>query len=614
MSRPLHVFLIFGSSCTLFTFSSASHAEGAATFSLDELDAAFQDRSKPFPKHMLDSSNLQVTSLESSLSRKNKKDKDQEEDAQSDQEDEEYTAPQMETQMGQLLRGTLSIAGFEFAVSLNRQSFRKKWVSNWLKRKVDTTDVTNMRHRWGQSGFGKRKYWEASAELWFKLLRYPPILLDGQDKHKRRTAARHKDDGMKGDLEAVLQQGWIGKVPIKGWWNNEFGHFRGEVEEKDVSDLSWLHYALLPWKNLDMRFDNDGAHCTADFRVEAWKLFGFIGKSDEFRSLVFRLDGIYPQQMPARVFQGMAELYDVTYSTRLDLDSCIGQDKAEERLPGNQDVFICPLEMRPLALMNMGKTSNLSSASSEKAKMYNSPPFANEVAGPWFTYIGMKGSLNLRFEANGAGNYVAAPQSSNCKGMNPCPFIQKESFTVQLLHEAVLFEPHEHKKEHYGLKTKKNKAKKEEEEEDDDFAAEGETPYTFFMFPIYEDAVMQDRPYGTNLQAITSLFKSVPPILPPLPAENDTFADDGRYMPPLYSHEAAKIERQKQKIKEMEIQLTVSDQRIAHLKEQLPACEGKVHNSVKASAMTDSEPDDSNSWADGSFVEVSEKEHAYQRE
>lgn len=340
------------------------------------------------------------------------------------------------------------------------------------------------------------------------------------------------------------------------------------MDHKNVSDLSWMHNAMLPWKDLDMRFDNEGVHCRADFKNEQrWlitKIFSLGLAKDHTHYVIFRLDSLNdkgpskrnaksvlpPKEDVTRVYQGMWESQsgglanDITYSTTMRLDDCFkeadGQDQA--------DFFQCPLEMRPIALDNLAKADNQSNASKttgiifKKEKVTISTRYQQKagLGGPWFTYMGMKGKVNLRFDENGNGDYDANPMSSSCWGENPCPFIDpKQHFKAQFLDEVIMLEP-----------------------------KQGET---MFLYPIFNDELMHDNPSGTNMQAITSHVKSIPPI-----RENeDNDSDDN-----MHSEGSSGSEEGQRQMHELEAELDEKNAKITKLKEGLRMCgsDGGEHN------------------------------------
>lgn len=416
-------------------------------FTEDELHAALDDHEQPVPDHMMPSALAQ----------------------KEEHEYEKMVVTTVRGTQGQKLRGILDLMGYAFAMDMNRQAWRKEKKSKFFSVRNETDD-------------NKRKgtWYEAIGQLNFKLLRYPEDEDSQATKGRHRTAKkagirrRRKDPYTETeDLQQILMQGFVGTVELRGWWNDATMHFRGEAEKilGDENMLAWLQHAYLPWKRLDMRWDAEGAHCRFDFNYEgkAW-----WGMGDKQSWGMFRLDAVNPREDTERVFQGLSFMRSVLFSTTMRLDQCVQGSQSES--------VACPLEMRPISLVKTDGEDD-----HKLAERFNAPPYATEgyvtKGGPWFTYIGVKGKLNLLWVPNGAGNYQGNPMSSECWGQSPCPSIVHEHFMGQFLKQLVLIHQ-----------------------------TDSPTPQTFFLYPIFDDNAMMANPDGTNWQGISSHIKSVPPM------------------------------------------------------------------------------------------------------
>jgi hypothetical protein len=471
------------------------------------------------------SSNFQVSLLDKSVQRKKKKDEDDgleeaedvlEEDDQRKQGQVEEAGQKfqmMREQDGVVLRGVIHVLGFDVAVYMNRMSVHKELHSNWLFSKKDKT-----------TGNSSRKFWLADYQMWFKLLHYADEAREPTGK--KRTAEKHKETGLQGDLEQVLSSGFIGSVKLVGFWNDAFSHFRlNEMKEKDVSDLSWMHYLMLPWKDLDCRFDTEGASCRADFIEESKGWWGRTFSSEPERFMNFRLDALSTQYDPAKAWVGVTAIDDVDYNVRLHYEQC---------QPLGKDSFECELEMRPLVVGNVGIKDDKESLEAREQKYISAA--GGLGGGPWFSYIGMKGVSNLKFTPDGKGNYQAVAMSSRCGENNPCPFIPHLAFRAQLLAHAVILD-----------------------------AQNGMEP--LMLFPVYNDLLMQEEPDGMNIGRLSQGMSSINPV-------SDAAADDEAATPSPGS------ERAQERVAAVQQKITEHQETLAHLIGELRDCRSKSGESL----------------------------------
>jgi len=376
-----------------------------ANFTNEEFNAAFDDHNTAMPAHMLDMSLFQS-------------------------EENNQTRLQMFNDTvvpghngGQILRGVLDFGGYAFAISMDRQSWSK----------VQNKD--------GWFSSMKAEKWEAKGEMYLKLIRYP------KDPKKQQTSERwrknhhyfSKNTKVNSYIDKYLQAGWAGKLSLVGWWNDDSMHFRGKAACVNKEDEQWLQHALLPWSEIDLRFDNDGVQAKFDYyhdrshlavagdvtlaiaTVGLSKLFGAnIGEKMGYR--VFRLDGLPAGEDPKRTYQGMIFLRGVLYSWVLKLDDCKWDGKPirkDGKWDPEKDRFQCIMEERPLLIM--GKDKKQIEANYRKA------PFGSSAPGQWFAAVGMVGENSLLFEKKvleGVGTaYSALSMSSSCWGQSPCPFV-----------------------------------------------------------------------------------------------------------------------------------------------------------------------------------------------
>jgi len=348
-------------------------------------------------------------------------------------------APSLPVTHGQILRGTLDFNGYAFAVHMDRQAWKKVYQKKMLKK-----------------GF-----WQAQGSMSFKLLRYPT------DEKAQATKGRKFKAG-KVDFQDISSKGWIGHVQLVGWWDDETNHFRGKAirEGKIKSQDDWLSHAMLPWRELDIRFDDEGAHCRFDWFKEKG-FFGKIGDAFTGKDMdygIFRLDALPANEDPSKVFVGMVYEKEILSEMTIRLDKCV---------PGQgSGTFRCGMEQRPI--------------STTRGLLYREPAHGNTGKGAWFTFMGTVGKLMLEFEPQG-GNYVAKPINAVCAGMDPCPFIVQDTFEVQMIDKQVLV-----------------RAK-------DAGAKQGGT---WFFYPIFDDKTMDVQPDTNNLQALDASRKSVIPEMP----------------------------------------------------------------------------------------------------
>lgn len=484
-------------------------------FSHDEFHAALADDSKPLPDHMKPSALFQEGSGSYTELFDSKK----------------VTFTKTRAQ-GQRLRGVLDFYGYAFAIDMDRQKWRKehrkKWFGGLFTGKKDETDGNKKKGEW----------WEAIGELNFKLLRYPDEEEKQHSAGRGRTAFNQKRKG-EVSLQQKLGEGFTGTVELRGWWNDATMHFRGKAEKFLSGDetIAWLLHAYLPWERLDMRWDDEGAQCRFDYKVEretnhnnwfsrqwAKTKDGVLGKTSKFG--IFRLDAVDAKEDVARVFSGMGLLRDMLYTTTLRLDQC------KEGSQGEKDVR-CPLEMRPISVIhNMMHGKIDEEAMAEK---FNAPPFGGSEGGPLFTYIGVKAYVDMYFTPNGAGHYTGTHQSSICWGESPCPSVAKDNFDAMFLKKEVVLHQHP-------------------------VAGDPGKDQTIFLYPIFDDHAMQSDPDLMNLQKFTSNVKSIPPMA--AASLEDGGKESGGHV----------AKKQQEKIKKMQEQLSAKNDEIKKLERQMDAC------------------------------------------
>jgi len=351
------------------------------------------------------------------------------------------------------LRGVLDFYGYAFALSMDRQQWRKQWVG-------------------GKTGYA------AYGKLSFKLLRYPQDEKDQVTKGRKKYKGKTKMCGQNIGLAGCLQKGWAATVELDGWWNDQTMHFTGKaITPYDGKDnmLDWLNHAMLPWREIDMRFDNTGAHCRFDW-YENKESFGdyfniFASSDRRWKFGIFRLDALPPNQDESRVYVGQIFTRKVLSVVTLRLNDCT---------TAKDGGFVCDLEQRPLMVSDDTNNNTL--------VLYDSPPFGSTGKGNWFVFIGMTGYLNLEFKPEPHGNYVATPQSSECWGNVPCPFIVSEPFAAQFQQKLVVL--------HQA-----------------NAAVEGganAVASSFLLYPIYDDMVMSANTDITNQQGWNPATQSLP--------------------------------------------------------------------------------------------------------
>jgi len=348
-------------------------------------------------------------------------------------------APSMPTEHGQILRGTLDFNGYAFAIHMDRQAWKKVYQKKTLSR---------------------GEFWQAQGSMSFKLLRYPKDEKDQASKGRKFKAG-------KVDLQDVIHKGWIGHVQLVGWWDDQTQHFRGKAvrEEKVKSQDDWLSHAMLPWREIDLRFDDEGAHCRFDWFMQKG-FFGKIGDAFTGKDMSFgimRLDALPANEDPSKVFVGMVYEKEILSEMTIRTDRCsTGKSKG---------AFICAMEQRPL--------------STTRAVLYREPAFGHTDKGAWFTFMGTVGKLLLEFTPEG-GNFVAKPVNAICAGLDPCPFIVAETFDAQIIDKQVLMRQRGGAAEQRG---------------------------TWFFYPIFDDNAMEINPNYDNLHGFDPQKTSVVPEL-----------------------------------------------------------------------------------------------------
>jgi len=374
-------------------------AKAKANFTEEEFTAAFDDHEASMPEHMLDMSLFQM-------------------------EENNQTRLQMFNNTGghnggQILRGSLDFGGYAFAISMDRQAW------------------TKVLNKDGIFSSFKDEKWEAKGEMFLKLIRYPKNAKDQQTKgrHWKNHNTFSKDTKVASYINKYLAAGWAGKINLVGWWNDETMHFRGKAEMVNEEDEQWLQHALLPWREIDLRFDNEGVQGKFDYYHDrsGWTIAGDVltlGLSRIFtRRLahqmeyrVFRLDGLPAGEDPKRTYQGMVFLRGVLYSWVLRLDDCQWDGKAirkDGKWDPEKDRFKCIMEERPLLLTGDNKKKIEAN--------YRKSPFGSSAGGQWFASVGMVGKASLLFEKKvleGVGTaYSGLSMSSSCWGQSPCPFV-----------------------------------------------------------------------------------------------------------------------------------------------------------------------------------------------
>jgi hypothetical protein len=409
-------------------------------------------------KQASESSNLQVSSFDEAVQRK-KKSKEDVEEEQSYEEKMKAEFEQLQQASGTVLRGVIHVLGFDVAVYMNRNAVSKTLHKNWFTWK---------RNKTSPSSGSSRTYWMAEFDMWFKLLHYDVDATAFQSRkktpwykawYKTDVVKKYADFGMKGDLHEIIKAGFVGKLRLQGWWNDFGSHFRlDEMEEKDVSDLSWMHYLGLPWKDLDCRFDSAGSLCVGHLHEDV--------QAGKARPIVFRLDALDPTYDPTKVWVGRTSLNGVIYDLKLNFETCI---------PG-PDWFQCPLGTRPMALED---SSDSPSSEDDRIEKYTSA--ADDMGGPWFTYMGMEGQAILKFVSDNKV-YKAEIMGTQCLEFNkPCPFVPYQDYEAQFLAQAVILDP-------------------------------GKNAKVVMLFPIYDDYSMIENPNSANIQGMVPHLPSLHPV------------------------------------------------------------------------------------------------------
>jgi len=325
--------------------------------------------------------------------------------------------------------------------------------------------------------FINKPYWEATGKMRVKLLRYP------EDEKDRQTDGRKP---IEEDLDSIIRNGFLGEIELKGWFDDLTNHFRGKVkevtyipvsqeEDEDVQDERKWHHKLkdklkagfakaksalgfkavpkgfmdhmfIPWREVDIRFDEGGAHVRFDWQYDNSHRVGRQPQgifsrmkskiSKEVGYGIFRLDALPderdkpPEQEHEKhradsTYQAMTYSRNIMSVMTLRMDTCVSTPPETK--------FRCILEQRPM--------------SASESRLYFDPPYGNEKQGSWFTFLGTVGRLQLNFERvqdeNGKENYEATPELSWCGGFSPCPFVVHEPFKAQFLHNLIVLEQSE---------------------------------------------------------------------------------------------------------------------------------------------------------------------------
>jgi len=358
---------------------------------------------------------------------------------------------QSQGKIGTTLRGVLDFYGYAFLIEMDRQGWTKTFKNNTFEK----------------------SYWQAVGKMSVKLLRFPANPDDQETKGRKF---------MQCDLQDILSKGFVGNILLVGWFDDLTMHFRGRAQAQQVLSgtpfFEWMTHMYMPWREVDIRFDDQGAHVRMDWQMDKESVRGFfksIGKAmkdKEVRYGLFRMDALPNKDEelpdPTKTYVAMTYSRNILASYTLRMDECTG----------SSDNFKCVLEQRPL--------------SATISSLYRDPPYENIGKGLWFTFIGTIGRLQLNFRKSDDGNYVASPEKSWCAGFNPCPFIVMEPFKAQFLDKQLIMEQTDQ-----GLQTK----------------------MVFFFYPIFDQELATAHP-GINYEGWSEKNKSIPCKIKPKRDEN----------------------------------------------------------------------------------------------
>merc|ERR1719215_44715 len=245
---------------------------------------------------------------------------------------------------------------------------------------------------------------------------------------------------------------------------------------------------FMPWREVDIRFDDEGAHVRFDWQYDDSHRLdrlpsGFFTrrKKKVFKDVgygIFRLDALpdnnkKPPDEEQEKHRADSTYQAMTYSSNimsvmtLRMDSCVSTSEEPAK------AFTCILEQRPM--------------SASESSLYLEPPYGKTGEGSWFTFLGTVGRLQLSFEMvpDGEGNYEATPVTSWCGGFSPCPFVVHEPFKAQFSNNVIVLEQSDP-----GLKPAKRAV--------------------FHFYPLFKDAALQ----VTNQNGFTDHGSEPPKIIP----------------------------------------------------------------------------------------------------
>lgn len=284
------------------------------------------------------------------------------------------------------------------------------------------------------------------------------------------------------DFQAIGGAGWIGHVVLKGWWDDQTLHFRGKtvIDKKEQAD--WLQHAMLPWREADMRFDENGCHTRFDWKLDQGMLRDFFKGKDTSWG-VFRLDNM-PSEGLQTTFDSMTFTRNVLSQMTLRMqDFKATEDK-------NSSAFTGILEQRPISMVNQDMMKE------EPGTLANGRYGSKVGGGEWFTFIGTRGQLELEFKKDSSGRmYEATPKGTSCGMLKPCPWIVQESYDVQFFDSYAVFK-----------------------QKNPDAGKDGRSTYMFY--PIFDDEKMHTAPDALAAQAQgldTRLQTNEPVVQKPVP-------------------------------------------------------------------------------------------------
>lgn len=388
---------------------------------------------------------------------------------------------------GQDLRGVLDAYGVAWAVRMSKNSMRRKKDTTWMPWNNNSVKT-------GGGVVAEKEnftYAKIEFDLDLKLLRFKP-----EDKFPAPIVWSNID---KKKTDFLLATGWQTKVRLKGWWQDQMHHFRGKAKPIVSRDKNWLAWAFVPWRNVDVRFDDSGATFFIEWKPGngAWFKFRRNGNSKKKRSTSFRLDArpdVQAEELWGIYKSGLLP-FRVNNPPKFDQSMMVMTMKLYEwKKDANLDRYTASIYMRLLGVKDQ------SDKNATDKKWGELTPGSRT---PWFIFAGEQGSWQCNIESdqqNGHPSYLsykATSTGSTCSAERPdnvgdaCPWLENihQQFDVKFLGKLVVMRATDpfvvtkvDKGKHFYSSTKVSR------ERDNHF---------YPLYPIYNDHLMAH--WGKNV-------------------------------------------------------------------------------------------------------------------